>query len=340
MPGHEKRFGPSAYERWRSWRRSLLVAVLIAATLASVFFALRTYGSLLLLQSARAAGTPQASSIRAWMTLPYIAERYGVPSSALRERLQLGPGTEREASLAELAQEQGMSPFAYVQRVQRAVADIPATSAIEVPEDAGWLARTSDAALAAVLAYGYPVLGLILLLGAIGLPVPTGLSTAVAGSLIGLGSMGWLWASAVAVVASVIGDLIGYALGRLASRHALQRHGRWIGYTPARQRRVQTLFERLGGITIFLTRTLVSHLSSVVNLLAGASRYALAPFLAFTLAGRLVWTTAYLGLGYVVGAELEAAADFLANLSFLLLSLGVATVMAFILWTQPRGAVP
>src|SRR5690606_34750049 len=81
MPGHEKRFGPSACERWRSWRRSLLVAVLVAATLASVFFALRTYGSLLLLQSARAAGAPQASSIRAWMTLLYIAERYGVPSS-------------------------------------------------------------------------------------------------------------------------------------------------------------------------------------------------------------------------------------------------------------------
>src|SRR5581483_8446486 len=221
-------------------------------------------------------------------------------------------------SLKALADERGVSPFRYVQQVQRAVADI-APEASDVRNKTGWLSTLSDETLAALLAYGYPVLALILLVGAIGLPVPTGLSTAVAGS--------------------VLGDAVGYGLGRLLSAHALERHGRWIGYAPARRQRVERLFERLGGVTIFLTRTLVSHLSSVVNLLAGAGRYAWGGFLGFTIIGRFVWTSAYLGLGYAVGADLEAAASFLGNLSFLLISLAVLAAAAFFAWGRPGAGL-
>jgi len=59
-------------------------------------------------------------------------------------------------------------------------------------------------------------------------------------------------------------------------------------------------------------------------------RLALAPgtdpltaFLALTVLGRLLWTSAYLGLGYAVGSDPEAATGFLANLSGLLVSLAV-----------------
>lgn len=317
------------------WQRTALLVLVMLAALASALSALRTYRTFELLQSARAAGVPAVSSIRAWMTLRYIADRYRVPYASLQERLDLSPQVNPETSLKALAEQRGVSRFEYVQQVQLAVAAIaPAAAASGATERSGWLSALSDETLAALLVYGYPVLALILLLGAIGLPVPTGLSTAVAGSLVSKGSMGWVWATTIGVAASVVGDMIGYGLGRALSRHALERRGRWIGYTPARRQRVERLFERLGGATVFLTRTLVSHLSSVVNLLAGASRYALGGFLAFTIAGRLVWTSAYLGLGYAVGADLEAAASFLANLSFLLVSLGVLAVAMFFAWER------
>jgi membrane-associated protein len=316
------------------WRRTVLLGLVAAAALASALFALRTYRTFELLQSARAAGAPQVSSIRAWMTLRYIADHYHVPQAALHERLALSPPVDPDTSLKALAEERRVSRFGYVQQVQRAVANIAPAAPPEAPRKAGWLSVLNDQTLAALLVYGYPVLALILLVGAIGLPVPTGLSTAVAGSLASNGSMSWVWATIVAVAASVVGDMIGYGVGRALNRHALERGGRWIGYTPARRERVERLFERLGGVTVFLTRTLVSHLSSVVNLLAGASRYALGGFLAFTIIGRLVWTSAYLGLGYAVGTNLEAAASFLGNLSFLLVSLGVLAAAAFFAWAR------
>ena len=134
-----------------------------------------------------------------------------------------------------------------------------------------------------------------------------------------LGHLNWIWTALIAVAASVAGDLVAYAIGRSVDESFLIRRGRWLGYTAEHKEMVQSLFRRWGGVTVILTRTLVSHLSSVVSLLAGVGGYGLALFIAFSLAGRMIWTSAYLGLGYGIGNNLDAASDFLGNLSGLLL---------------------
>lgn len=310
--------------------RWLLPVLAVIAALAAVVFGLRSYGSFLILRSAIEAGAPEVSSIRPWMTLRYVAGRYHVPETALVAQLELAADTDVDASLRSLAERDKASVFQYVQRVQRAVVRSPTAPADREAEGTSWLGALGDEFLAALLAYGYPVLALTLLLGAIGLPVPTGLSAAVAGSLAAQGSMSWAWAGAVAVTASVLGDAIGYGLGRVLSRQFLERHGRWLGYTAARRARVESLFTRWGGVGVLLSRTLASHLSAVLNLLAGASRYRLPAFLVFTLVGRMLWTSAYLGVGYSVGANLEAAASFLTNLSILLVSLAVLLALGLV----------
>lgn len=310
--------------------RWVLVVLSVIAALAAVVFGLRSYGSFLILRSAIEAGAPEVSSVRPWMTLRYVASTYQVSEAALVGQLGLAPDTDPDTSLRSLAERDKQSVFRYVERLQLAVVRSPTGSADRETEGTGWLGAVGDEFLAALLAYGYPVLALTLLLGAIGLPVPTGLSAALAGSLAAQGGMGWAWAGVVAVTASVLGDVIGYGLGRVLSRQFLERHGRWLGYTAARRVRVESLFTRWGGVGVLLSRTLASHLSAVLNILAGASRYRLPTFLVFTVIGRIVWTAAYLGLGYGVGAHLEAAAGFLTNLSVLLLSLAALAACGLI----------
>lgn len=321
------------------WLHRLLVALLVAAAILTVIFGLRAYHSLELLRSAHAVGVPDASSVRPWMTLRYVAATYHAPETALIERLGLPAETDPDISLKSLAAQEGLSPLPYVQRVQQAIADVaPAPAMGREDDNGGWLSGFDDEFLAALLAYGYPALGLTLLLGAIGLPLPTGLSTAVAGSLTAQGQMSWLWASAIAVCASVAGDVLGYGLGRVLGREFLERRGRWVGYTPVRRARVERLFSSWGLLTVLLSRTLVSHLSSVVNLLAGMSRYRPYAFLAFAIVGRLLWTSAYLGLGFSVGGDLDAATDFLTNLSGFLASVALLIGLGLAAFGRP-GAI-
>jgi len=304
--------------------RRIAVAFLIAATLSSALLGIRSYRSFLLLHSAYAAGSPMTSSIRPWMTLAYVAAAYRVPEAALLARLELVPTTDPRTSLRSLAQEAGLPLIEYVQGVQRAIAGI--ASGVR-PDSAGresnWLVAIGDAFLAAVLTYGYPALALMIFLGSFGLPLPHGIAVTVAGSLAAQGKIDWLWAGAATAAASVLGDIAGYALGRVLDRGVLERRGRWLGYTRERALRIKRLFEQWGVWTLLITRTFVSYLSPAVNLLAGAAGYRLTVFLALTLLGRLLWTSAYLGLGYAVGSDPEAASGFLANLSGLLVSLAV-----------------
>jgi membrane protein DedA with SNARE-associated domain len=181
-----------------------------------------------------------------------------------------------------------------------------------------------------LLIYGYPILGLTLLFGAIGFPLPTGLSATIAGSLSAVGRMDWLIAGIVAISASILGDLAAYGIGRATSERSLQRWGWWVGYRPGRRAQAETLFARWGALTILVTRTLISHLSSIVSLLAGLHRYRIFPFLTFDILGRIIWTVAYLGLGYALGGSIEAATDFLRNVTGLLLSLSVLAISALL----------
>jgi membrane protein DedA with SNARE-associated domain len=283
---------------------------------------LRSYGSFLLLRSAYEVGRPQVSSLRAWMTLDHVAATYRVPADKLIARLDLPPATNRDDSLKAIADRRGISRFDFVRQAQRAIGASAPSAGGEDKTQGGF----GDRVLSAVLAYGYPALAATLLLGALGLPVPTGLVTVLAGSLAALGEIRWLWAAVIAIVASMAGDAIAFLIGRLIGENFLISHGRWIGYSPARFARVQALFARWGGLTVLFTRTLVSHLSSLASLLAGLSRYRWSSFLLFSGLGRLAWTSAYLGLGFAIGSNIDAASQFLGNLSGLMVSLAVLAV--------------
>ncbi len=315
--------------RSRGFRRAALV--LFALTLLpTVWLGMRSYHSLMVLRSAYEAGAPATSSIRGWMTLSYIAATYHVPEDELRQRLALPPATDPNSSLRTLARRAGTSPPGIVERVQRAISAAAPAATTQPAEPSGWLAGTSDAILTQLLVYGYPVLALSLFLGAIGVPLPTGIAAAVAGSLAAQGRMDWGLILAIAAIASVLGDLVAYAIGRLLGGDVLDHHGHWIGYTPARRARMQALFEQWGLMTIFITRTFVSSLSSVVSLLAGVAHYRLSAYLAVEAVARLAWAAAYSGLGYAVGANLEAAAGFLTSLSLLLVAAMVLTASGLI----------
>jgi membrane protein DedA with SNARE-associated domain len=305
----------------QSWIRGASLALAVVAALATAWFGMRSYRTYVLLQSAYEAGLPKSSAIRGWMTLRYVAAAYRIPETRLLERLGLPAATAPDTALRTLAKGQGVPVFRYVKQVQRSVADIaPRASSAGQSEARGGFDWFNDRVLSALLRYGYAVLGLTLLLSAIGLPLPGGLATALAGSQAAAGSLNWLAAGMVAVVACVLGDVIVYGLGRLVSERFLARRGRWFGLTAGRQAGARKLFERWGGMTVLITRTLVSNLSSIVSVLAGVSRYRAAPYLGYAVAGRAIWAGAYLGLGYAIGGDLEAATDFLKNLTGLLVS--------------------
>lgn len=106
----------------------------------------------------------------------------------------------------------------------------------------------------------------------------------------------------VVAVGAIVGDSLGYELGRRLSRDALLQHGRRFGITQARLERVDRFFGRHGGASVFFGR-FIGFARALVPFLAGASRMPYRRFFAYNAAGAALWAPAIVLLGYFLGSS-------------------------------------
>jgi membrane protein DedA with SNARE-associated domain len=162
-----------------------------------------------------------------------------------------------------------------------------------------------DQIFSLVILYGYWIVGIVIALESLGLPLP-GEATLIAacvyaGSTQRLAIVPLLL---VAIVGAVLGDNIGYWIGREAGFKVLARYGGRVGLTGARLRLGQFLFLRHGGKIVFFGR-FVAVLRILAALLAGANRMPWWRFVAFNLAGAMIWVGGYGSAAYVMGGQME-----------------------------------
>jgi membrane protein DedA with SNARE-associated domain len=155
--------------------------------------------------------------------------------------------------------------------------------------------------------WGYLVVGAATFLensvGA-GVVVPGETIVILGGVYAGLDELSLPLVATVAVVGAILGDNIGYWIGRRFGRGFLLRHGRKLFITRERLGKAERYYAEHGGKTVFLGR-FVPVVRSVGFVLAGVAHMQWKRFLAYDVAGALIWGVAHSFLGYVLGASYE-----------------------------------
>jgi membrane protein DedA with SNARE-associated domain len=181
--------------------------------------------------------------------------------------------------------------------------------------------------------YGYLVVFLLVMLESIGLPVPGETALIAAALYAGTTHKLEIWAIvAVAAAAAIIGDNIGYSIGRYGGARLLLRYGHKVHLHEGRLKIGIWLFRRHGGKVVFWGR-FVSILRTWAAFLAGANHMQWRRFLFFNAAGGIVWATLYGVVYYVFGATLKKLSTTID------VTLGVASVVilvAFVVWTRRK----
>lgn len=166
---------------------------------------------------------------------------------------------------------------------------------------------------------GYVLLWLAAFAAAVGVPIPMAPVLLAAGAFatsddINLGAL-----ALVVISATIAGNCVSYELGRRWGSRILVTlpHIRIVGHfiTAEAVERSRLLFHRHASWTLILTRTILSSLGTVVNLLAGTELYPFARFLFWDALGEAVGIGGKLLLGYIVGQSWRAAGDALGLIS-------------------------
>jgi membrane protein DedA with SNARE-associated domain len=185
--------------------------------------------------------------------------------------------------------------------------------------------------------WGYLIVGTATLLEnsvAAGLIVPGETIVLVGGFYSAIGRLDPVWVGAAASVDALLGDNLGYAIGRRFGRGFLERHGRLMRLTPERLARADSFYAEHGGKTVFLGR-FVPIVRSVGCLLAGVGHMRYPRFALFDAAGALVWAVGHTILGYVAGASYERLDRYLGPTGLLVLVVLVLLIAASV-WLRRR----
>ena len=158
--------------------------------------------------------------------------------------------------------------------------------------------------------YGYTILFIVVLTEQLGLPIPAVPVLLAMGALAGLGRFSFSLAVLVAVMASLVSDLVWYELGRRRGWPVLRLICRVSLEPDFCVRRTEIAFSGLGpGILLFAK--FVPGLSTAAPPLVAILGMRRARFVAWDGAGALLWASTFSGAGFFFRKQLarESRAD-------------------------------
>ncbi len=136
--------------------------------------------------------------------------------------------------------------------------------------------------------YGVLAVFVILTLESLGAPVPGESLLIFAAIMAGRGEMSLTGLIVTAWAGSVLGDNIGYTIGRVLGRTAVLRYGARIGLTEDRFNALEVVFARYGPATVVFAR-FVNVLRQLNGIMAGILGMAWWRFLICNAIGAALW---------------------------------------------------
>src|SRR5512133_826163 len=151
--------------------------------------------------------------------------------------------------------------------------------------------------------YGYIIVFLAIMLESMGVPMPGETALVIAAAAAGTGHLNIYGVIIAAALGAIIGDGIGYWVGRKLGRPFLEKHGRWLHLTEDRMFKLEKLFVKHGPMTVFFGR-FFSLLRTYAALFAGVWRMKYVVFTLYNALGGIVWAVVFGILGFIFGQNL------------------------------------
>ena len=188
------------------------------------------------------------------------------------------------------------------------------------------------AAIVDVARVGLPVMTLLIAGESMGVPLPGETALIAAAILAGRGQLDIVAVIVLASFAAIVGDNVGYLIGRRGGRRLLLRHPRLREHGERLLARGEPFFARHGPKAVFLGRWFAG-LRIAAAWLAGINRMPWRSFLFWNATGGIFWATTVGLLAYALG---HSAEQIIKTAGVIGAGGVIAGGMAALLWLRAR----
>ncbi|MDI1459109.1 MULTISPECIES: DedA family protein [unclassified Streptomyces] len=177
--------------------------------------------------------------------------------------------------------------------------------------------------------WGYWAVGGVIFVEDFGVPAPGETILIAAAVYAGAGQLNIFAVVAIGVFAAVLGDNVGYLIGRTGGHALVQRYGKYVFLPPERYEKAEKFFARHGGKVVTIAR-FIEGLRQLNGIIAGSAEMPWPRFVAFNTLGALLWVGLWAGVGYFAGDHITTIYTEVNRYStYVLIALGVL-IVAFV----------
>ncbi len=187
--------------------------------------------------------------------------------------------------------------------------------------------------------YGYVVIFTLVMLGNMGVPVPEESPVILAGYASQKLWLDYKIAFIVCVISAVVGDNIGYMIGRKGGRSLLLRYGKYVGFNEEKLASLEGFFERYGDKTVFVAR-FIAGLRWAAGPLSGAAKMPLGRFMFYNASGAIVWAFIMTQLGYHLASNLDYVIALVAKAKIVIIVLAIVAFIAYRIYKKRKLQIP
>ena len=165
----------------------------------------------------------------------------------------------------------------------------------------------------------------------LGIPVPGETSLLVGVFLATQGRLSVPLVGIVAWVGAVIGDNLGYAIGRRWGTRLVRVPAVGRFYSPERLERAEELFARRGWVAVFTGR-FIALLRIFAGPLAGMHRMPWPGFFVANATGGALWVAVIVVVGVLIGNNLDRAIKLVGQVGYIGLGVAAVAIAAYVGW--------
>jgi membrane protein DedA with SNARE-associated domain len=184
--------------------------------------------------------------------------------------------------------------------------------------------------------YGYWAIFITIFLENTGVPAPGDTVVIFAGFISHRGTLRLSWTILTATIAAILGQCVGFTIGRLGGELLIDRYRRRLLVPYGRYIRAQRIFLRNAAWAVFIAR-FVMVLRELAGILSGVFRFPFPRFLIWNAAGAVAWSASMGCLGYFLSQNWKRLLHFASRMEIGALVVFVIIVVIIVVVRQRQG---